>query len=196
MDSIITSISSLLDSKSDQDSNTKWRRPDWLVIGRIFVKLGQTPETMGLQAKRPILLFELKNDPRAEQIGDVRAGEEPNTSHVSALVASTIPQVLQQAQFVFSEFGDAGDTIHAIIAVGTFCQDFSISRSRLPPLSKDSPIFDPKDTSQKRIEDLETYAENMTDPYHILNKDRSGFHPKFLDAWGKARKVCNEFESY
>lgn len=143
----------------------------------------------------PILLFELKFDALCFKVDDEVLNEKTSI-RVERMVIDTIPQVLLQAQHFFSEYPDAGETIHAIIAVGTFCQDFSISKSRLPPLSQGR-LFDPKKYLRiGRILELGLYAEEKSEPYFILNKAKTEFHPSFIRAWSKARKVCTSFQRY
>lgn len=173
---------------------TTWKRPDWLIIGRLFSARGRGSRmTLEVAIERPLLIFELKMDPNGTVVGDLRPGEEPDMKHIRRTISRAIPQVLQQAQYLFSEFPDCGDSVHAIIAVGTFCQDFSVSRTQLPQ----GRLYDPsKYLSVGRIRELEQYAENLTEPYHILNKDRTGFHENFLKAWSNARKVSTAFKYY
>ncbi|KLO14837.1 hypothetical protein SCHPADRAFT_889000 [Schizopora paradoxa] len=203
LESVASSFSATINAVTVEDKDNvdkkpvaKWKRPDYLVMGRIFeVIRGVSERKLGI--KRPLLLVELKRDPKKGLIAFVKAGEEPNAEHVPGLAFVTLLQVLKQAQFVFAEFPDAGDKIHAIIAVGTFCMDFTILKDKLPEVDHDDAEYDPRGTIQDNFGNLREYVENVSDrPYHILNKNRDGFHPKFLAAWEKARDVSPEFLHY
>jgi len=78
-------------------------------------------------------------------------------------IDNTIPQVLTQAQFVFSELPDQ-KKVHALIAVGTFCRDFSISKERIPSLSEAGLLFSTKrKLSEKRIKELIGLVDGLSE---------------------------------
>lgn len=130
-------------------------------------------------------------------MANVVPGTEPNSDHIVNIAWVTLRQVLRQAQFLFAEFPDTGDKIHAIIAVGTFCMDFSILKEKLPGVDFDDAAYDPKGTIQSNFKDLRQYLGGYSNkPYHILNQDRNGFHSTFIRAWGKARNVSPQFKLY
>lgn len=134
---------------------TIWRRPDWLVIGRTFAPNNGTASSMeaALLLKRPILILEVKEDPSNPEIGDVEPGQILNMDHIHELVIQAIPQVLEQAQFIFKDSTNAGETIVAIIAIGTFCQDFTIQKSTLPPIAWETdPSYNPRANGKKGLQ--------------------------------------------
>jgi len=120
---------------------------------------------------------------------------EPHNDVILA-IDNTIPQVLTQAQFVFSELPDQ-KKVHALIAVGTFCRDFSISKERIPSLSEAGLLFSTKrKLSEKRIKELIGLVDGLSEAYHILNKKGIDFSDGFKKAWDAARSPYPELKNY
>ncbi len=182
--------------KKNTKVDIQWRRPDFLVMVRFFSREGWTRGTLSfnLDSKQPILLVELKIDVYCHVYDEKDFAPRRN---VFEEIRKAVPQVLLQAQFAFSEY-PALEKIHALIAVGTFCCDFSVSRARLPSLKETGLLFEPakKGGPKTNAEDFLGYAEGMSKVYHIMNRDGTDFSTGFKRAWAAARSIHSQLKSY